>query len=432
MNFFLKTPSKPTNMRMIYVRVYVDGIPKETSTHRKWDVERWCGKTDRATGTKEDARCLNNFLDSLRARVTNYRNELTKNQDTVTSKKIIDMINGKEQGRKMVLEEFQLHNDEMLKLVPDEFAEGTHERYVTARSHVAEFIRFKYDRDDLEFRELDYEFILDYEFYLKTERKNSRNTALKYISNFKKIVLRAIRKKIILEDPFSDFDSKKVKIRKKPLTGAELRKLEEHHFSNQRLAAVRDIFVFQCYTGLSYIDSYQLNKSEIKIGEDGELWIYSERQKTDSPTYIPLLPKAVEILEKYKDDPICLKRGTVLPVRSNQRMNGYLKEIGDIVGFSFTMNTHMARRTFASTVTLNNDVPINVVKEMMGHQSVKQTEEYALTEQQSIAREMKGLRNRLAAQEPGKMEISIDVLLKLENEIQELKRKLLEATGSAA
>ncbi len=107
----------------------------------------------------------------------------------------------------------------------------------------------------------------------------------------------------------------------------------------------------------------------------------SERQKTGSVTNVPLLPKALEIIEKYKEHPLCLSRNTVLPVASNQKMNAYLKEIADLCGFTCELNTHKARRTFGSTVTLNNDVPISVVKEMLGHQSIRQTESYAITTQ---------------------------------------------------
>jgi len=164
---------------------------------------------------------------------------------------------------------------------------------------------------------------------------------------------------------------KKTKTLKKPITVQSLL-LEKHEFSSPRLTVVRDIFVFQCYTGLAYIDAYQLKKTDIKIGIDGERWIMSARQKTGSTTNIPLLPKAIELIEKYASHPVCLKRGSVLPVASNQKMNAYLKEIADLCGFQFTLNTHKARRIFGSTVTLNNNVPIHVVKEMLGHSSVKQ------------------------------------------------------------
>jgi len=424
LTFFLKTPRKKTNIRYIYLRVTVDGIPKETSTKHKWDIQRWDQKTERAIGTKEDAKTLNFFLDSLVTKISQCKTELLNNDRTITSQKIIDNVLGKIAPKAKVLEEFQLHNDEMFALVPKEFAPGTHERYVTARSHVKEFIKFKYNQDDLEFRELDFQFIKDYEHYLKTVRKCNNNTTLKYISNFKKIILNAIDKEIITKDPFAKFKGKKNKTMKKPISSEELSILENHEFSSERLTVVRDIFVFQCYTGLAYIDAFQLKKTDIKIGIDGEHWIMSSRQKTKSSTNIPMLPSAIAIMKKYMDHPICLKRGSVLPVSSNQKMNEYLKEIATLCGFSFTLNTHKARRTFGSTVTLNNDVPIHVVKEMLGHQSVKQTEEYAITEQRTIGREMSALRSRLQKNRLTHDENTTAYIERLERENKQMKALL--------
>jgi len=313
LNFFLKTPRKKNNVRSIYLRVTVDGIPKEISTKNRWDITRWDQKTERATGNKEDARVLNLYLDSLEMKVSEAKITFLNNAQVLTSQKIIDYLQGKSISRAKVLEEFQLHNDEVLALVPKEYALGTHERFVTARSHIKDFIRFKYASDDIEFRELNYEFVKDYEFYLKTVRKISNNTALKYIANFKKIVLGAVKKEIIPADPFKLFSGKKTKTNKKPLSGEDLAKVETHVFSTERLSEVRDIFIFQCYTGLAYIDAYQLKKSDIRSGIDGTPWIMINRQKTDSETNVPLLPKALEIIERYKEHPLCLQRGTVLP-----------------------------------------------------------------------------------------------------------------------
>src|SRR5690606_21306012 len=169
---------------------------------------------------------------------------------------------------------------------------------------------------------------------------------------------------------------------------------------SNRLSVIRDIFVFQCYTGLAYIDVFNLKSSMISKGVDGKLWIISERVKTESKFSVPLLPQAIRIIEKYKDDPICRQRGSVLPVKSNQKMNAYLKEIAAICNIKSELTTHKARRTFGSTVTLNNGVLIHVVKEMLGHHSVKQTEEYAITESKTISREMKLLQKRLAKEKP--------------------------------
>lgn len=431
LTFFLKSSSKEIKERFIYLRVTVDGVPKETSTKRKWDVQRWNQKLERSTGTKEDAKAVNLFLDSLTAKVNQYRTNLMLEGETITAQKLIDFILGKTVSKAKVMEEFSLHNSEVLALVPKEYSKVTYIRYETAKTHVYQFLKYKYEIEDLEFRELNYEFIKDFEFYLKTVKNISNNTALKYISNFKKIVLRAIDKDIITVDPFKRFKGKKEKIIKRPLTKHELTVLENHPMPVERLAAVRDVFVFQCYTGLAYIDVYNLKTTDIKCGDDDELWIISERQKTGSSFNVPLLPQALKIIDRYKEHPQCLIRRSVLPVISNQRMNGYLKEIADLCGIESQLNTHKARRTFGSTVTLNNNVPIYVVKEMLGHQSVKQTEEYALTEQVSIGREMKQLQHRLTAGAVEKEQPPIDIISKMQQEINELKELLAQSNKAS-
>lgn len=425
LTFFLKSSKKKSNDRFIYLRITVNGLPKETSTKRKWDATRWNQKTERATGTREDAKATNFFLETLVTKINNYRTLMMAEGQTITAQRLIDFVLGKTVSKAKVIEEFKLHNSEIFALVPREYSKVTYIRYETAKAHVQEFLKFKYRIDDLEFRELNYEFIKDFEFYLKTVKNISNNTTLKYISNFKKIVLRAIDKEIIAVDPFKRFKGKKEKIIKRPLTRQELLLLETHPLPVERLAVVRDVFVFQCYTGLAYIDVYNLKNSDIKVGDDDELWIISERQKTGSSFNVPLLPQALRIIERYKVHPQCIMRNTVLPVISNQRMNGYLKEIADLCGIESTLNTHKARRTFGSTVTLNNNVPIHVVKEMLGHSSVKQTEEYALTEQQAIGKEMRVLREKFKGKEPIPADVSLDIITRLENEIIELKKRLV-------
>ncbi|OXA99129.1 recombinase [Flavobacterium oncorhynchi] len=425
LTFFLKVPRKKSNLRYIYIRITVDGIPKETSTKRRWDITRWDQKAERAIGTKEDARTINFFLTTVETKVNQYRNDLVYAEHSITSQKIIDFIMGRLTPKVKVLEEFLNHNNELRALVDKgEYAIGTHERFEISKKHIKEFLLFKFNLEDMEFRDLNYEFIKDYEFYLKTVKSCNNNTTLKYITNFRKIVRRALDKEIIKEDPFKKFKGKKTKTKKKPLTAMELHKIESHSFSTPRLSVIRDVFIFQCYTGLAYIDAFQLTKEDIKIGIDGEYWIMSERQKTESETNIPLLPKALEIIEKYKDHPLCLSRRSVLPVKSNQKMNAYLKEIADLCGITGVLNTHKARRTFGSTVTLANDVPIHIVKEMLGHRSVQQTEEYAITQQQTVGRQMIELRNKLNKKVSFEPEDSLLILERLEKEIQDLREQL--------
>jgi Phage integrase family. len=156
----------------------------------------------------------------------------------------------------------------------------------------------------------------------------------------------------------------------------------------------------------------------------------SNRQKSKSETDIPLLPKAIEIMERYKNHPICIQRNSVLPVKSNQKMNEYLKEIATLCDFSDTLNTHKARRTFGSTVTLKNGVPLHIVKEMMGHYSVKQTEEYAITEQESVGIEMQQLKEKLIKREKNNNIVDpIDALFKLQQEINDIKNQNIQGNN---
>ncbi len=427
LTFFLKTPKKPKDIRMIYLRVTVDGKPKEMSTNQKWDVKRWDQKTERAVGSKEDARVLNSYLDLLNSRIVQYKTELISTGRAITADKLIGCINGRNNRCNTVIEEFLEHNSEVETLAEKgEMAPATAKRFRTALGHVREFMAYKYKLDDIDFRDLDFTFIKDYDFFLRTVRNCNNNTTLKYITNFRKIVFRAVDKEIIKADPFKRFQRKLTKPSKKPLTASQLETLENRAFSSERLNIVRDIFVFQCYTGLAYIDVFQLGKSDVQRGIDGELWIISDRQKTKAATKIPLLPKAIEIIQKYENDPLCIRRQSVLPVRSNQKCNEYLKEIAILCNFDFELTTHKARRTFASTVTLRNGVPINIVKELLGHSTVLQTEDYAITEELSIGLEMQQLKQKLTQMKPIK-ESNMEIIARLRQKLAQIENDMYKA-----
>lgn len=168
-----------------------------------------------------------------------------------------------------------------------------------------------------------------------------------------------------------------------------------------RLAEVRDIYLFCCFTGYAYTDVQQLTPANIVLGTDGEKWVIKDRTKTDTPEHIPLLPIALEIVERYKDSPYCKLYNRLLPVNSNQKYNAYLKEIAVICGIQKHLTTHTARHTFATTVTLENDVPIETVSQMLGHRSIRTTQIYAKITQRKISNNMRTLRQRLFGDRPG-------------------------------
>jgi integrase len=217
---------------------------------------------------------------------------------------------------------------------------------------------------------------------------------MKYLANFKKVVLICVKKGWIHKDPFQGFKLAKREVERPFLTESELREISSKQFATERHNYVKDIFLFSCYTGLAYADVKKLNRIEIAVGVDGEQWIFTKRQKTETATRVPLLPEALQILNRYEDHPQCINEGKILPVLSNQKMNAYLKEIADVCGINKNLTFHIARHTFATTVTLSNGVPMETVSKMLGHKNLRTTQHYAKILDKKVSEDMLALRNK--------------------------------------
>lgn len=292
----------------------------------------------------------------------------------------------------MLLEIFRQHNEQVAALVGRDYAPGTLTRYETSYKHTRAFLLSRYKKDDIDVNQLKYEFITEYEFWLKTVRNCGHNSAIKYLANFRKIILRCLRNGWLAKDPFAGFSMVKKEVDRVALTETELQKISSLQLNAERLSLVRDIFLFSCYSGLAYADVKKLKRSEVATGIDGEKWIFIKRQKTDALSRIPLLAPAAEMLNRYVVDPQCLLNDRLLPILSNQKMNAYLKEIADLCGISKSLTYHIARHTFATTVTLSNGVPIETVAKMLGHRNLKTTQHYAKILDKKISDDMKGVR----------------------------------------
>jgi site-specific recombinase XerD len=178
------------------------------------------------------------------------------------------------------------------------------------------------------------------------------------------------------------------------LTEEEINVMMEKQFSTERLNRIKDIFLFSCFTGLAYADVAALKKSDINYVMSGEKWILTKRQKTNSICNIPLLPQAEYIISKYEDDPVCLSTGKLLPVASNQKTNAYLKEIAAVCGIDKELTFHIARHTFATTVTLTNGVSIESVSKMLGHKNLRTTQHYAKIIDKKVGEDMRFLKEK--------------------------------------
>jgi len=391
--FFMRKPKNyKTGLLPIYIKITVDGQPKELSAKRKWDPAKWNQAAGRACGTKEEARELNYYLSTLEQKVYEAKKSLMETDKLITASAIKNVLIGYDDSRKMILELFQNHNKQMKDLEGIDFAPGTIERYNTSYEHTREFILWKYKTADKEIKELDYEFITEYAFWLKSIRKCNHNTTMKYLGNFKKIVLICVKNKWLASDPFANFKLTKKEVKRIALTDFELKQITKKKFESERINQVRDMFLFSCYTGLSYVDLQQLKRSDFAETADGVKWIFTKRQKTKTTTHIPLLQPALILVEKYSNHPKCIVNNFAFPVLTNQKMNAYLKEIADCCGIKMNLTFHIARHTFATTITLSNGVPIESVSKMLGHSNLVQTQHYAKTLDVKVAHDMKKLK----------------------------------------
>ncbi|MHA7129319.1 site-specific integrase [Algoriphagus namhaensis] len=394
--FFLKSRKNSSDeLRHLFLRLTVNGESREISTKLDWSKKRWNTKAGMATGNKEDALRLNAYLDSIRVKIMTARLKLMEKGQDVTVDALRRILLGESEENQYLLEIFRKHNEHMESLVGSEFAPGTLQRYKTSFDHTQAYIQWKYGKADIEIRKLNYEFISDYEYWFKSVRKCSHNTTVKYLANMKKIVLDCVRKGWLARDPFMNYKLAKKEVHREALTEDELQRIAKKVFPTDRLNQIRDIFIFSCYTGLAYIDVRNLKKEQIITGIDGEKWLMTQRQKTQSPTRLPLLPEALRIIKKYSDHPAIEITDKVLPTPSNQKTNAYLKEIADLCGIRKELTFHIARHTFATTITLANGVPLETVSKMLGHKSLAQTQHYAKILDHKVSEEMKALKEIL-------------------------------------
>ena len=218
---------------------------------------------------------------------------------------------------------------------------------------------------------------------------------MKHTERLRKMINLAIRNEWLLRDPFAKFKPSFIKTSREFLTAEELIKIENKEFSIQRLQQVKDLFIFSCYTGLSYIDVMNLSTENVSFGIDGELWLHTSRQKTDNPVRIPILPKALSMIQKYESHPKALAEGKLFPNISNQRLNSYLKEIADLCSIGKNLTFHLARHTFATTITLTNGVPMETVSKLLGHSSIRTTQIYAKVVEKKVREDMNMLKQKL-------------------------------------
>ena len=391
--YYLKRNGQKTNGNVpIMRRITVNGVAVQFAAKVDIKPNNWNVKAGKAIGRFTEVQEVNNILDSIRFTMTKIFRDLQEKESNVTAERIKNIFFGLDIKNQMLLEVFKQHNDDIYKLIGISKTLVSYNKYEVARKRLTSYLKEEYHVSDISLKEINHNFIVGFEVYLRGVCGCNANTTAKFIQRFKTIVLLAKNNGWIFHDPFANYKIVTPKVDRGYLTQEEIEVINNKDFDIKRLEQVRDIFIFACFTGLAYIDVKNLRETNVRISFDGNLWIMTKRQKTNVNSNIPLLEVPKRILEKYKGK---LPNGLVLPVPSNQKMNAYLKEIGELCGIEKNLTFHLARHTFATTTTLSKGVPIETVSKMLGHTNIKTTQIYARITDNKISHDMAVLAGKI-------------------------------------
>lgn len=378
----------------IMVRVTVNSERVVFSTKLSADPDKWDAKANRVYGKSKSDRELNRTLDDMSSSIRSHYYELERYEASVTAEKVRNSFLGITARTESLMQLFREYMDECASLAGISKSKATVQKYDRCYRRVQEFLKAKYNLSDIPLVEIGHKFITDLECYLRTVSQCNENTTAKFLQTFKMIIIRARNNGYIKGDPFSNYRIRLKRVDRGYLTEEELSAIMGKEFATKRLSQVRDVFIFSCYTGLAYIDIKELTADNIRTSFDGNQWIMTHRHKTETPVNVPLLDIPKQLVTKYQGT---TKDGKLLPVLSNQKMNAYLKEIATLCGIDKNITFHLARHTFATTITLSQGVPIESVSKMLGHTNIQTTQIYARITNDKISRDMAVLSSKMKA-----------------------------------
>lgn len=382
----------------IYFRLSVDGKKSTIATKHFIEPRHWDSKQNRVKTNAPNSHYLNTFISRTKNELNQYFLESAGAGKIITVNELKQRYLGVEEIKtyKTICDAFTYHNRKMSESVEvGKVTRKTLLRYQSTQRKLVAFMKREYKMEDKALKDLRLSFITEFDHYLLTVEKLQSNTAHKIIKIVKKIMNQAVALDWIPSNPFNQFKCSYKNPERIVLTQSELDVLINKKIAIPRIAEVRDVFIFQCYTGFAYTDIFSFKRNAVSIGIDGEYWLTTFRQKTGTKENVPLLPIALDIIKKYQNHTVCIVENKLLPINSNQRYNAYLKELADICGITKKITTHIARHTFATTVTLSNGVPIETVSRMLGHTKLATTQIYAKVLDHKVSSDMMQLREKL-------------------------------------
>ena len=344
--FFLKRDKQKKDGSVpVYCRITIDGKEARFGMKKNIDPKLWNVKEGKATGKSTESSEINALLEKTKAGIHKIYRDIQERENTVSAEKVKNIFLGIDSKQYMLLKAFDEHVEEKFNLIGKRIVKSTYHRYYYLRIRLSEFLTEKYHLSDIPLREINYQFIRDFEMYLLTVRGNKQSTIAQYLINLKKIVELAYKNEWIFRNPFINYKIEDEKSERGFLTQREVEVLMNWKL-DKKLERTRDVFIFCCFTGLSYIDVFKLAKEQINLSIDGQQWIMGKREKTDMDYFIPMMEIPKKILEKYKNE--TFKDGKLLPVKVSLTVNRHLKEIAEICEINKHLTFHLSRHTFAT------------------------------------------------------------------------------------
>ncbi|GEO10042.1 site-specific integrase [Segetibacter aerophilus] len=395
--FHLRKTAAKDGKFSVYARITIDRKRIELAVRQFVDRSDWNEAKGIAKTKKEELKVLNNYLEQMRASFVACYREMLLSKKVITTESFKQVYFGKDTNEFTLCKLMNYHNQDMKETI----SWGTLKNYFTTEKYLQKFLKERMHTSDISLKDINYKFVTSFEYFLKTfkpldhHKPIGNNGVMKHMERFRKMINVALKNEWLEKDPFKAYKLKFNRYERGFLTTEELALIEMKNFSFERLQYVKDLFIFSCYTGLAYTDAMQLTPANLIRGIDGEHWITTQRQKTGTAVKIPLLPKAKHLIEKYRNNPKSLNAGTLFPNISNQRLNGYLKEMADVCKIDKNLTFHLARHTFATTLTLSNGVPIESVSKMLGHTKITTTQVYAKVIESKLSDDMKLLKQKL-------------------------------------
>jgi site-specific recombinase XerD len=394
--FVRRTKLKKSGDTPIMLRITIEGQLVEMQLKRDVNPNLWNQTKERCTGKDTTSLEINRYLQSVKLRLFEIHRKMEEEGKLINPMEIKRKFLGLDEEHKMFFQVFQEHNDKCRELIGKDYAKVTISRFDTCLKYFKEMVLAQYRVKNIPLRDVNHALIQDYIHFLKVEKNLSENTLIRYMKVIKKITNMALANEWMTKNPFVNIKFHEQEVHKEFLTKEELETLRIKEFDIPRLDLVRDVFLFQCWTGLAFVDVSELTEEHIVPDNEGNLWIRKARQKTKIMCNIPLLDIPLQILEKYKEHPLCQKKGSLLPVMSNQKVNSYLKEIADFCGIKKQISSHTGRHTFCSVVALANNVSLENIAKMVGHTNTRMTQRYAKVLDQNILRDMQGVKESFA------------------------------------